>query len=338
MVKKINRQELLQTLEAVSPGLAAREAVEQSSCFIFRDGMVMTFNEEIGCAAPCDIGITGAVVGKKLVEILGKLVEEDLEVELVEGGVLFKKGRRRLQVNMEDKIVLPIESIEAAEKWRPIPEDMVDAIITAQQCTVRQHENFCLTCVHIAPLFIEGTDNFQIARYPVATGLKKPTLVKGESAKHLLNVGAIEYTVTPNWLHFRNGNGLQYSCRRYNEVYPNTEPFLEDTSGGDVQLPGGLAEAVEKAQVFSSENVNNDNITISLKQGKGLRIKGEGSSGWFEETKDADYKGPPIKFHIAPKLLIDLTKKHTRCKVNENRLLVDNGKFKYITSLADPDQ
>ena len=53
-------------LEAVSPGLATREAIEQSSCFVFKDGRVMTFNDEVACSIDCELGFDGAVAAKPL--------------------------------------------------------------------------------------------------------------------------------------------------------------------------------------------------------------------------------------------------------------------------------
>ena len=44
---RVSREKLMQALEAVSPGLANRELIEQSSCFVFKSGMVMTFNDEV---------------------------------------------------------------------------------------------------------------------------------------------------------------------------------------------------------------------------------------------------------------------------------------------------
>jgi len=43
---KINRQEFLDSLEMVKAGLSPREFIEQSSCFAFKEGEVLTFNDE----------------------------------------------------------------------------------------------------------------------------------------------------------------------------------------------------------------------------------------------------------------------------------------------------
>ena len=61
MSKTINRELFLEQLESVQPGLSTREIIEQSSCYVFRGGEVITFNDEIACSQKCDIGIEGAV-------------------------------------------------------------------------------------------------------------------------------------------------------------------------------------------------------------------------------------------------------------------------------------
>ena len=43
---RVNRQLLLDALMSVTPGLTQKELIEQSSCVVFRNGQVYTFNDE----------------------------------------------------------------------------------------------------------------------------------------------------------------------------------------------------------------------------------------------------------------------------------------------------
>lgn len=45
-----------------------------------------------------------------------------------------------------------------------------------------------------------------------------------------------------------------------------------------------------------------------------------------------------MKFRIAPKLLIELTKRHNECEISRDRLLVNGGKFRYVTCLGEADE
>ena len=44
---KINRKDLIKVLKKVQPGLASQEIIEQSGAFVFTDGRVFTYNDEI---------------------------------------------------------------------------------------------------------------------------------------------------------------------------------------------------------------------------------------------------------------------------------------------------
>ena len=183
---KINREDLLSTLIAVSPGLAAREFIEQSTCFVFGDGFVRTFNDEIACAQKCDLDITGAVSAAPLQTLLSKMVEDEIDVSIDDGQLLVKGKRRRAKIRMDAEITLKLDGVEHPEEWTSLPEEFCDAIRLIHICAAKQDSNFCMTCVHIHPEYIEACDNTQAARWPIATTVKKSTLVKRDTIKTIV--------------------------------------------------------------------------------------------------------------------------------------------------------
>jgi len=329
-----NREDLLKALEAVSPGLAIREAVEQSSCFVFRDGRVITFNDEVACSMDCDLGIEGAVSAKPLLELLGKMTETDVDVSAKDDGseIIVKGKRKRAGVTLEAEITLPVGAVEAPTTWADLDPEFADAVGVVQQCASKDANAFHLTCIHITPEFVEACDNFQLARYPLDTGVSEACLVKRDSLKHVTGLGMTEVSETKTWLHFRNPSGLVLSVRREMLDFEDLDPIL-DMDGTPTTLPGGLAEAVEKAEIFSAENSENNVVVVQLKAGQ-LRLRGVGASGWYEERKTVKWDGDPIAFTIAPKLLVDITARTNDCHLAPGRLKVDGGKFEYVTCLG----
>lgn len=336
-MKKVNRQEIFKRLQMVSPGLATREIQEQSSCFVFIDGDVVTFNEEVACRITCDLGVEkAAVAGDKLLEVLGKIPEETVDVSTENGCLLFKGKGRSFGLAMEEEIVLPIQSLEVPQKWKQIPDGFLEAVKFAVGCTLKQSERFCLTCINIHPDYIEACDNFQLMRYPIKTGTPAPTLVAAEAIKHIikLDVQVVEYSFTKVWLHFKTAEGLIYSCRRYEDTYPSLNDLVEDTGGEELTLPGSLLEAVGLAEVFSKDNPDSDSVMLQIKENR-LGVKGESGKGWYKELKKVSYNGPPISFMILPRILEEICKNHSVCTINNRRLRVDNGKFHYVTLLGE---
>lgn len=332
---RVKREELLQQLESVQPGLSKRDIVEQSSCFAFKNGLVMAYNDEVACSHKCLLTITGAVAAEPLIELLRKLPEDDLEFTVEEGELRVKGKRRAAGITMEEKILLPIDALEKVEEWKPLHPDFADAIGIVQQCAGTDQTAFKLTCVHIHPKWLEACDNFQMTRYKIKTGITESTLVRQSAIKNIVAFGMSEFAETPSWLHFRNPGGLMLSCRRYVEEYDDLAPYLQ-VEGKKAQLPKGLADAIEKAEIFSSEDSERNEVMVMLRPGK-LRIRGLGNTGWYSESKKVGYKGPPINFMIAPKLLKDLTERHNECEISEDRLKVNGGRFVYVACLGKAD-
>lgn len=340
MSHRVNRSELLSHLEAVSPGLSAKDILEQSSCFVFRSGQVMTYNDEVACRAPSGLPeeFTGAVAAAPLLNILRKLPEDDVEIEGKETELIVRGKRRESGIKMEANITLPISGVEKPLKhgWRELPGRFSDAISIVQECAGRDQDDFALTCVHITPDYVEATDSFQIARYKLKTGFAKEFLVRRESIKHVLDLGMTHVNETESWVHFKSPASVILSCRRYSENYPALAEYMKLTNPKPATLPKGLVSAAENANIFSQENADSNNLLLFLEPGR-VRIRGEGVSGWYTEWKKLKYAGASMSFLISPKVLIELVTKHNDCLISSDRLMVDGGGWRYVTSLSSPD-
>lgn len=343
---RVNRKELLGQLEAVAPGLSKRGDLEQSDCFAFDGGRVYTFNDEVACSVPCPLELKGAVAAKPLLGLLRKLTEDELDVEVMAGGavpdehvtttgeLVLKGKRRRAGIRMEGELLLPVDSIGTPKGWRPLPEGFSEAVGIVASSAGRDESQFVLTCVHIAPEWLEACDQFQLCRYPMATGLKKPMLLRATSLRFVAGVDVTEWGRSDGWMHFRNPVGLMLSCRSDVENYPSLDKLLE-ADGVRTVWPKELAEAVDKAEIFSGEVADANMVEVSLGGGR-LKLEGRGPSGWYTEQKKAEYVGEPMSFMISPKLLREIVRRTDHCFVSGNRLRVDGGKFTYVACIGVP--
>jgi len=333
----LNREEFLAQLESISPGLSASETTEQSSCVVFRKGWMMSFNEEVACKRKTPLRLTAAVQAAPLLKLLQQMTETDIDVSLGEGakkGVLLIKGQRRQSgIRMEAEVTLPIGEVEKPGEWQSLPNKFLDAVQMVQRCAAKSESTaFALTCVHLHPKWVEATDTIQVARYRIRTGLSEACLVRREAIKHITSLGMTHVSETAGWLHFKNPDGLRLSLRRYLEKFQNLSPFLK-TSGTPTTLPKGLADATTKAEIFSAENADQNEVTVTLLPGK-LRVRGEGACGWYKEHKTIKYDGPTITFSMSPSLLADITRRYHDCEIAEGRMLkVQGGRYTYVTSL-----
>lgn len=333
--KKINRETLLNELESVRSGLSNQEVLEQSTCFIFQNGFVKTYNDEIACKQKSILDFTGAVQAEPLLQILRKMTEDEIKITTDDSEFLIEGKRRKAAIRMEREILLPVDRIEDSDDWKSLDEEFSEAVHLITQVTGTDESQFMITCVHLTDSYLEATDNYQASRFKIRTDINQECLIRKESIKHVVELGVTEFSETESWIHFRNPTGLVLSCRRYTEVvedYPEVGSFLT-FSGTSTSLPTTLSDAIEKAEVFSTVSVADNFVTVEMKSTGKLRIKGEGNFGWFTETKKVNYSGDDISFRISPKLLSDIAKKHNECEISRDRLKVESDNFTYVAGL-----
>ena len=339
---KVNREKLLGTLELVSPGLSIRESVQQSSCFVFQDGRVYTFNDEVACSAESHLpNLTGAVRAKPLLDLLSRLDEEEIDIERKENELLVKGKGRRASYRMESEVLLPIDAVEPPTEWMPVDKEFCEAINIVYTCAAAK-EDFPLVCVHISPDFVEACDKLQIARYPIKIPIQKPgdgqsVLIRAESIAKIVSLAVTDISESPAWLHFRNVAGLVISCRRCIDSYPDLSLFADKSESVKITMPGGLQEIVTKAEIFSAEASIGNYVKVSIK-GDVFSIKGDGPFGWYEERKKIAPVDVPLEFVVSPKMLLAISEKSNECSVVPGkRLIVDSTKFFYCTAITNPE-
>jgi hypothetical protein len=342
----VGRAELLAQLEAVRPGLSTKEYIAQSSCFAFTSGWVMTFNDDTSCRAPTGLAadFRFAVKADPVTELLRKMSEDRIQVELDGPAFVVRgKGGKDCTFPVENDILLPVEKVDKPGEWVALPGDFAEAVDLVKETASKDESQFSVTCIHIAPDRMESADRWQISRYRLKTGVQESTYVRADSIRHIVQLGMTRMSVTKNWVHFRNPERLIHSCRRYLEdvEFPNVGQWLKMTNPAKFVLPPGLTDAVEKADIFSKENGDQNQVLVEISDHKGgrLRVTGQGTYGKYREPKKIRYSGPDFKFLISPKILIQIAKTYTECKIDGRKLLIDGGeKFVYATSLGQGDE
>ncbi len=329
----VNREQFLNQLTLVKGGLSNREFLEQSSCIVFKDGEMMTFNDEVACRLKTSVLITGAVQASLLLDVLGRLDDEELEIRENKEQELEFKGKRKLfGLTKEAEIFLPIDRVEMPKKWLPLSPAFVESVAMVQHCVSKDHSRFLLTCIHVAPEFIEACDNHQAIRCRLKSGLAESLLVRGTSLEPLVNLGVDQIAVTKSWLHFKNQQGLVYSCRRYVEDYPQLGRLFEG-NGNRVVLPKSLVQAAERAKLFAVDKVADASVGVALFEDT-IQISGRGASGWYKERKRIRYDGERLEFLIAPDLLAQVSAKYEEAILLDNKLKVKGDGWDYVTVLT----
>ncbi len=329
---RVNREALLRCLESVKPGLTAKEVIDQSSCFAFQGGDVITLNEEMSCRQTSGLGgkLTAAVEAKPLLETLHQWTEDEVDIEVDDTTLTVGGKQRWADFPAADKILMSLEIVDDPGEWVPLHEDFLDALQIVAACTGRDESRYFSTCVHIHPKYLEACDSNhgQAIRYRLRTGIKERAMVPHKSIKPIIDFGMTEMSETESWLHFRSTNGLRLSCRRFVEEFPDLTTFLGVPDGAHVLLPKSLAASMKKAEVFT------ERALIKLMPKK-MRIVARGTGGGYRERKNlAGYTGERMEFWIATQLLTEIVKRHNECEVTDSFLKVNGNRFVYVVALG----
>jgi DNA polymerase III sliding clamp (beta) subunit (PCNA family) len=333
---QINKKDLQTALEIVKPGLDNKETIEQANSFAFIDGKVVTYNDEISISHTVKgLDITGAIQANELYKLLGKLKDDEIEIDVSENEIQVKSGRAKAWFTLQSEIKLPIESIGKIGKWLTLPENFNQAMKFTMSSCSRNMTQPLLTCVHVSEIGCEATDNFRIAQYLFNTPLKaKLFIVPANSVAVIVKMKPIQISNGEGWVHFKNEIGTVLSCRVFeNDEYPDVSQFLK-VKGSKVTFPYNTVEILERAMIFSkTDSMLDESVDVSI-DGKRFELSSQSTNGKFKESVRCDYASEPINFMIIPYLLKDILNETLNCTISKDRLKFEGDNWKYVTMLT----
>jgi len=304
----MKKQDLLNALELVKPGLAAKELIAQTTSFVFVDGHIITYNDEISVQCPfADITFTGAVPATELYTLLNRIKQEDIELEVKDNELHLTSGKSRAGITLMQEVMLPLEEIGNIGKWTALPENFVQAIKMAMYSCSRSLSKPILNCVHVNKEgFVEGTDNYRVAHYKLSSVLPIETfLIPSSTVQALIKMSIKEIAEGQGWIHFKTTEGCVVSCRTMSDKFPKTADVLA-VQGESLTFPSTMVEILDRAMVFAKrDNALDEIIEIDIDKNK-IKVKSQNISGWFEEEAPLKYKGNAIHFNVTPGLLKEI--------------------------------
>lgn len=335
---RIDREDLLKALTAVSPGLASKEIIEQSDSFVFTDGKVFTYNDEVTVSAPLDLGLEDAVVvpSRQLLQLLAKMPDDVVEISVEDSVFVMKGKRKRATINIQNEVILPVDQIERPKKWKPLKdvEGFLNALSVLSGMCSKDHTRQILTCVHVSPAYMEASDNYQICRY-THDYFPFECLVPAKIISHLKGASIRKANVTNNWVHFLCEASVVFSFRRIKEQYPDIGGSgLLKHSGTKFTIPDALKETLERAGIFSNSSFDTENVVQVIIDKSLIQVKAQNElSEYSESIKAKSSLKEPISFEIHPRLLQEC-QSGTKACVTENTLSIKTERFQYVATLT----
>ena len=336
---KIKKQTLQNALSLVKPGLAGKELIEQSTSFAFMGKTVVTYNDEISLSHPVEgLNIVGAVKADELYQLLSKLKQDEIDVEVTENEIIIVAGKSRAGLTLQQEIKLPLDEITEATDWKRLPSDFIENLTLARQSCGVDMSRAVLTCVDVSSKGVmTSSDGFSVFRInPEKPTKQRGYLLPGTIAREVIKLKPIEYCESEGWVHYKTAEGTVLSCRIFEDKFPSVDNLLP-VEGETITFPEKIIEMLDRAGVFSQrEHSLDESITIQL-ENKKLKVKSESDNGWYEEEVNLRYTGKPLSFNVTPQLLQRMLEKTQQCIVSTtiNRIRFETDKWEYIAVLRN---
>jgi len=330
---KIEKTKLIKALEAVKAGLASKEMIEQSTSFVFINGNVVTYNDEISISAPVpDLNFEGAINAAELLAFLSKLKTEAIEIELEGQNLIMKSGRAKAGFILKADIKLPFDEIGKISKWKELPDDFPTGIKFVMGSCSRDMSKPILTCVHVSESLIEGTDGYRIANYKLASEMPIPEfLLPANTCMKIIKTVPQMIAEGKGWVHFKTNENAVISCRVFEDKYVDTQPHMK-CKGTEISFPANMIEILDRAGVFAKRDYSLDEVVIIKLENNKLSVNSQSDAGWFEEKTRIAFEGE-VEFQITPYLLRDILGQTDKAKIDKTKLLFSGANWKYVTLL-----
>lgn len=330
----VNKLNLQKALELVRPGLATKEMINQSTYYIFKDGKVYTYNDEISvCTALPEIDFEVAVPANELFSYINKVTVEEVDVTLAEGELKIRAGRSKVGIAIQSEITLPIQEVSDPAKWKRLPEDFCEALLLCQSATSKDMSRPIITCVHIQDNYIEGTDSHRVLRYTFENSIGvDEVLIPANSVNAIYKLNPTHISVNGSWVHFKEDTTI-LSCRVFHEKFVNCTPLLQ-FSGNEITFPDNMMNIVERAGIFAKRAVEQDeSISIEITSGRATITARSVNGSWFNEVIKVSYKGEDCTILVTPAMIREIFPHCKTALLGNNRLQFTHEKWKYLTML-----
>lgn len=323
---EIDRAKLLTALEKVAPGLAPSENIAQSASFVFSNGKVFAYNDEIAVGHLVDLDVEGAVSSKELLALLGKLKSETVEMKVSNNELLINNKKIKSGITMEKEILLPIEQLSVAfgADMYGLPDKFMKGIKICLTSCASDSESIILSNVHMKNEYLESCDNYQMTRFDMGEDSQEDVLIPAAACKYLIHYEVNQYHLTDGWIHFSDGGDLIFSCRVIEDEYPDLDSFLK-VKGNTITLPKQLNEIMDRSNIFNSR------VQINILK-NWCKVRAESDTGWIEEKVRIKEKRD-IDFSINSQMLQTILKISNELTVGKQSLKFEMGDFVHVIAL-----
>jgi len=337
---KIKRQELVDILAAVRPGLAKKAIIEQATHFIITGNEIVTYNDRVCVSHPFKTDFSCSVSAEELYKILVGISHEEIDIQYKNQKIYIRgKGLDAgLTTSAIDDIVKKVESLkinEAAIQKTSLPENFVEAINMCIFSTSKDLTNVGMTCLLLEDEYIASTDDLRISEYKMKSKIDCSILLPVVAAIELVRYNIKEYCLIDSWVYFFDASNTCFCARLVRADFPEYKPFMEGFNDQKIQFPDNIIQMIETTSILASGETEQDKeVEIEIVKGM-LKIKSKNNIGWIEneiEISNANFDNS-IQFAINPFFMAKIMNHTKTMFYGGNKALFQSGEFRHVIAL-----
>ena len=332
---KLIRSEILNAIGKVKPALLDGKLIEFAGLLLFDGKKLISYGDEISISVPLETDFIAAVKAEEFSQLIQKIKENEVDLEIEEGQLLVKAGKMKAGFTLVeyDPESVPDLGLSQVEKWNKFPEGFVDALKFCMFSASSSPEYGVLCSLKIEPERIISSDNYRISEKLLSKkmkGIKEQLLMPRKVASFLANFKLEKFAITEACAHYRDEAKVVFTHRLISDEYPDVDAFLK-VEGNDLQLPKDISGALDAASTIA------ETVDISVEKGL-IRVRGESENRWIEYPVDSDYDGEKLVFRTSPEHMIQILRYSQQVTVGENILLFTSENFRHSVCLISDDE
>lgn len=333
---KIKRQELLDALTAIRPGLARKAILEQTMDFIFTREEVLAYNDKICISHPFRTDFECSIPAEQMYKVLASMSQKELELTYKGGNLLLKEGKMSAKLVATKGIPSIVEKLgleDLENKWKELPKDFLEGLFLCMFSASQDMSQPYLTCICVDQNIMTSSDELRISQYMLEeTDFKDTFLIPAKSVEELVRFKVVEYYLGKAWVYFRTKEGVIFCSRIISGEYPDCTSYFE-FEGVRLYLPSELKDSVETALIMADGAFDIDKrIEVNISDGM-IECLGENEMGWVKKIVKMKSKKKEVSFSINPIFFSEILSRTKVMICGTEKALFQTDKFKHLILL-----
>jgi hypothetical protein len=337
---QFKREELLNAIAILKPGLAVNAFVKPMQNVSFNGNELVTFNEQIAILVPFETDFEISVNHEDLMNILTKLETSDIEIQVDDMELKIKAGSteagligastEEIDVNL-NLLLDQLPNDNNNHEWVELPTDFINGMLLCIMAADTSLQLQSLACLYANGTELICTDNKRVSNYTLNGDLGTEFFIRTGLIKELEKFAVTHFCATKSWVFFISETGIIFAAKKlYGDSLKMYMPMFDDFKGKAVKLPEGLKEVVNAASVMAVD-ANTKDMDILIKDGE-MICTTQNERGWVTtKIPMKTGKKKPIELQVSAVFLqqiLDLP--DLMMTVGEGKSLFTSGNFKHV--------